>query len=129
MKNLVISILAACYLVTSMGFTVPMHYCMDRLVSWDLDAVHSKKGHGCEMQKMCKKCCKDLHTTLQLDKNQRPSESAFYALQGLGMAILPLYSPLLPDAVPTAAEPSPVSKGPPPGRPLPLYLSNRVLLV
>lgn len=129
-KKLVVSILAVYYLAASIGVTIDMHYCMDRLVSWKVAAIQGDRSEVCGMEKTCKgRCCKDVHTTVKLDKDQKVSETVFHLIPLVGSVPLPLYSPLLPELMAVIDEPSPVSNAPPPGTHVPLYVSNRVFRV
>ena len=86
MKKVFATILAVIYLSTSMGATVHLHYCMGKLFSWSLTDNDSKNCGQCGMPKnsmgghcMTAKdgCCKDKHTHLQLDKDQKASECVY----------------------------------------------------
>ena len=87
MKKLFATILAVIYLSTSMGMTVHLHYCMGKLFSWGLANPDKEENCGrCGMPKSntdshCKTiksgCCKDTHTIVKLDKDQKAAESAY----------------------------------------------------
>lgn len=77
-----ICILAILYIGSSTGAVVHMHYCMGKLV--DMDLWHGQKANHCEKcgskenSKSCnKKCCKDVHKLVKLDKDQKTAESTF----------------------------------------------------
>jgi hypothetical protein len=89
MKKAFATILAVIYLSTSMGATVHLHYCMGKLFSWSLAEKDSKNCGQCGMPKgnldgHCKAvkgdCCKDKHTHIQLDKDQKTTEAAYQFL-------------------------------------------------
>ncbi|HMH20494.1 MAG TPA: hypothetical protein VK563_01905 [Puia sp.] len=86
MKKVFATILAVVYLSTSMGATVHLHYCMGKLFSWSLINKDKKNCDYCGMLKSSAKshcmavkggCCKDTHTIVKLDKDQKASESAY----------------------------------------------------
>lgn len=86
MKKVFATILSVIYLSTSMGATVHMHYCMGKLFSWGLANPDKKNCSHCGMPKsstdnhcMAIKggCCKDTHTIVKLDKDQKATESAY----------------------------------------------------
>lgn len=80
MKRFLALILALLYMVTSTGTTFHMHYCMGKLVDlnfWEHEAKKCSKC-GSEVNSACaKKCCKDIHKTAKLEKDQKASESVF----------------------------------------------------
>jgi hypothetical protein len=59
MKKLFTFILAFIYLTSSVGATVHLHYCMDKLVNWSLND-EGGKCKTCGMEKDGG-CCKDEH--------------------------------------------------------------------
>jgi hypothetical protein len=86
MKKFVTTILTLIYLSTSMGATVHLHYCMGKLFSWSLIDKDSKNCGQCGMPKsgmnghcMAVKdgCCKDKHAHVQIDKDQKTTESVY----------------------------------------------------
>jgi len=65
-----------------------MHYCMGKLMSWDLSAKSDGKCGTCGMQKAGHKgCCNDEQKTLKVDKDQQVSESGFQFLSVSTVAI------------------------------------------
>ena len=80
MKKILAAILAFIYLSTSMGATLHLHYCMDKLVSWGFLDQESKDCSFCLMPKKDnhqqflsekKGCCKDEHKLIKTDKDQK----------------------------------------------------------
>ncbi len=62
MKKVLASILALLYFSTSVGATVNIHYCMDRMVGWSLINDASDTCDTCGMKKSITRengCCKD----------------------------------------------------------------------
>ena len=88
MKKLLVTILALVYLTASVGATVHLHYCMDKLVSWGFAHEKSDKNSCpyCGMNKTAgdkhcsqesKGCCKDEQKQIKGEKDQKISENGF----------------------------------------------------
>jgi hypothetical protein len=79
MKRVVISILAIVYLTTSVGITLHYHYCMGKLVSWELrDETRSRCGKCGMVVKpgpVSNQCCKDEYKHFKIDNDQNFSEN------------------------------------------------------
>jgi hypothetical protein len=96
MKKFLVTILAFTYLSVSTGATINMHYCMGKLMNWDLKQKQDAKCGSCGMEKMGHKgCCKDKQTVLKIEKDQKVSESGFQFLKYNQDAITNAY-PALP---------------------------------
>lgn len=102
MKRFLVTILALAYLSTSVGATVHMHYCMDKLVFWSFGNEKSGKNScpDCGMEKtatdkqcgkQCKSCCQDEHKIIKLENDQKVSETYFQLPQITGEAITPVF--------------------------------------
>src|SRR5438034_6651571 len=88
MKKLLITITALVYLTVSSGATVNLHYCMGKLMSWDLSSNSKSKCGSCGMEKSGHKgCCNDEQKTLKVDKDQKVSGSVFQFLSISSVAI------------------------------------------
>ena len=78
MKKFFVTILAVVYLTVSCGATVNLHYCMDKLKSWDLSHTSKSKCGSCGMQKgEDKGCCHDEHKQIKIEKDQKAAECSF----------------------------------------------------
>lgn len=88
MKKLLVTILALVYLTTSIGATVHLHYCMEKLVGWEL-TTEGNETKGCSYCGMtaahdqhCENqgqgCCKDEVKQVKLDNDQKIGEFAFH---------------------------------------------------
>lgn len=83
MKKLLLTILAFVYLAVASGMSFNMHYCMDKLVSWNIDENHDKDCPVCNMEVggsdktelSCKGCCKDEVNQIKLDKDQNSEQN------------------------------------------------------
>jgi hypothetical protein len=118
MKQFLVSILAIFYLGTSVGATVNLHYCMGRLVNWDLAHKHQqKKTCGkCGMQKQQSKkngCCEDKYKVLQGEKDQK-GERFYQFSQPLAETMVTSFPSLTQSLVSVIAEAYPVCNAPPP---------------
>lgn len=83
MKKFIVCILAILYIGSSTGATIHLHYCMGKLVEQDLWQGKAKKCGQCGAKEdgSCKKkCCKDEHKLVKLDKDQKTAGSAFQLL-------------------------------------------------
>lgn len=61
MKRILVSIIAALYLLASTGTAVELHYCMGKVVDWSFAHVSSASCDQCGMDKQEEgnHCCKD----------------------------------------------------------------------
>ena len=101
MKKLLVAILALVYLTTSVGATIRLHYCMDKLVNWGFGK--EKSGNDscsyCGMSKSAtdkhrsaKGCCKDDQKQIKLDNDQKLSEVSFKLEKIPTEAISPVFA-------------------------------------
>ncbi len=78
MKKFFATILTIVYFTASSGATINLHYCMDKLMSWDLSEKNESQCSNCGMDKTERKgCCKDIHKVIKIDKDQKVAESNF----------------------------------------------------
>ena len=74
MKKFLVSIFAIFYLAISSGFTVQVHYCMDKLSGWELSLLNEKQP-SCERCGMHmdeeNTCCKDEQKVVKFDSDQK----------------------------------------------------------
>lgn len=80
MKKIVVSILAVFYLCSSTGATVHLHYCMDKVVNWDLFDKTGDKCGKCGMKKDGH-CCKDEVKFVKNITDQKAAESIIQLIQ------------------------------------------------
>jgi hypothetical protein len=113
MKKVLFAIIAVFYLGTSMGATVNLHYCMGRLVDWDLSHERDHTCGKCGMDKTKKNgCCEDKFKVVQVEKDQK-AESAYKLSQPPAIAIIHHYPSFNQVIVPVVSEEQPVSHAPP----------------
>jgi hypothetical protein len=115
MKKFLFFILAVFYLGTSVGATVNLHYCMGRLVNWDLSVKETHTCGKCGMEKVKAKkngCCEDKHHVLQVEKDQK-AENRYQPAAPVGIAIITTFPPLITPVPSSVTEEFPVSNAPP----------------
>jgi hypothetical protein len=116
MKKFIVCILAILYMGSSTGATVHMHYCMGKLVEQGLWHGKAKKCSKCgaKADSSCKKkCCKDEHKLVKLDKDQKTTASAFQLLAFTSL-VTPVNFIELPQAqVSSLTQEFPVNNAPP----------------
>ncbi|PSL45725.1 hypothetical protein CLV51_104432 [Chitinophaga niastensis] len=116
MKKVLTLLLAVLYMGSSTGATFHMHYCMGKLVEVQLWHEETKKCSKCgpdQCTACAKKCCKDAHKTVKLDKDQKAVEHAFH-FQQIAAVATPAANLSLPavQALSLLAE-YPISNAPP----------------
>src|SRR5258706_11405377 len=126
MKKFIVAILAVLYLGTSVGATVHLHYCMNKLVNWSLWA---KKGDNCskcgmsKTEKQASGCCKDEQKRVKVENDQKAGES--YQMLQLNSIVIPATFYELPTVyLPSVTEKSPLSHGPPRSGTIAEYIRN-----
>ncbi|SFW83105.1 HYC_CC_PP family protein [Chitinophaga sancti] len=132
MKKIVSLILAFLYVFSSTGATLHMHYCMGKLVDVKLWHVENKKCSKCVAvaSKVCsKKCCKDAHKIVKLEKDQKAAENAFQFIQ-LDTVISPISLFKFPwrCAYSLAVE-YPISNAPPRSSKVPPHILNSIFRI
>jgi hypothetical protein len=87
MKKALVSILAVFYLTSTVGATIHLHYCMDKLIGWSLLKGEGGKCDKCGMEKDGG-CCKDEARVIKNSIDQNTAESAVQSIQVLSNAAL-----------------------------------------
>lgn len=132
MKKIIASILAVLYLSTSMGATVHLHYCMDKLVGWSLLDHGSRDCSSCGMPKLrpeegcmvkMKGCCHDEHKQFKSEKDQQTSQ-LFFEFTKLTPVIADLSYMEQGPSIRSLLAQQPAVNGPPLLTHLPLFLRN-----
>lgn len=99
MKKVVVLLLLMVYGSATMGTTIHLHYCMNKMVSWSL--VDSK-DHQCQTCGMEKKggCCKDSKAQIKLAADQQKAEfSQLASVNSAQFCLLPIVSDYMLAAV------------------------------
>ena len=75
MKKFITVIIALAYFTVSTGFTVNLHYCMDKLYAAELGASTIDKCSKCGMEiETSNGCCKDDVKIIKLQQDQTPAQ-------------------------------------------------------
>ena len=75
MKKLLVILLLVIYGSATMGTTVHLHYCMNKMVGWSLVDSKDNQCHSCGMEKKSG-CCKDSKTQIKLAADQQKADPA-----------------------------------------------------
>lgn len=132
MKRVLAIILAFLYVASSTGATFHVHYCMGKLVQVQLWHAEAKKCSKCDtdQSKACaKKCCKDEHKTVKLEKDQKAAEYAFHFMQMAALANPVSFFELPPMHALSMVEEYPVSNAPPRSSKIPPHIYNCIFLI
>ena len=130
MKKIIVAIFAIFYLAISSGFTLHMHYCMNKLADWGLAQNNSSTCPKCGMKKTDNKnkgCCKDEHKFVKNYSDQKIAEAG---LQLIKVAALPVSFIEIPSIdISTVTELTPISHAPPRCNGVAVYIRNCVFLI
>jgi hypothetical protein len=132
MKRLITAILAFIYMGTSVGATMHLHYCMDKLVGWSLSKVEQKSCAECGMKKALVKtgsCCSDDEQVIKHSIDQKAAETSFQAIHFTAAAIPSGYVDAPADPIVSLTEAHPLTNGPPKAASVAIYLRNRTFLI
>ena len=130
MKKITVAIFAVFYLTISSGFTVHIHYCMNKLAGWSLFHLDKDKCGVCGMHKSnSKDCCKDEHKFLKNNTDQKVSESAAQLVQVLTLVIPANFFELPINDFSSVTEKNPVSHAPPRSAGIAVHKRNCVFLI
>jgi hypothetical protein len=132
MKKLIVAIVALLYISTSTGAPLYLHYCMGNPAGWGFGDNNSKTCGGCGMEKSEEKdngCCKDEHTFLKNDSDQKVTTIGFQMIQLLAV-VLPVSSieMSITDFL-SITEENPVNHAPPRTIGVAVYIRNCFFLI
>lgn len=117
MKKAVIAILTFLYISTSTGATIHLHYCMGKLVNWNLRHKPGKVCSKCGMKINHKTknngCCKDEYKQIKNENDQKLSQTNFALIHPVSLKCSTILSELLSVFLPAINEAGPVSNSPP----------------
>ncbi|MES2374493.1 MAG: hypothetical protein V4557_18090 [Bacteroidota bacterium] len=123
MKKLLVTILAVVYITVSSGATINMHYCMGKLMTVDMKQEEKGTCGSCGMEKVGHKgCCKDEQKKLQIEKDQKISESTFQFLSVVSEISVPYYFSYSDHS--SLSISYPVSHAPPGVGTIPIFIRN-----
>lgn len=87
-KKFLLSIFAVFYLAISSGFTVQVHYCMDKLSGWELSLMDEKQP-SCERCGMHMNadndCCKDEQKVVKFESDQKAQQQQNFVFHPLAI--------------------------------------------
>ena len=137
MKKFLVTILAFVYLTSTVGATVHLHYCMDKLVAWGLGQEKSNKStcQYCGMSKSpankhcgkeIKGCCKDDQKQVKLENDQKLSETAIKVAKISGEIISHVFPVHTFKPVNSLPETYPLNHAPPRQSGAPIFILNCV---
>ncbi len=125
MKKFFAIIIAFAYLTASSGAIVNLHYCMDKLISGDFSEKQKGMCSNCGMHKKEQKgCCRDEYKILQIDKDQKATESSYQFFKIFSDATAVVFAEL-PLTYPSALIiENPTVNSPPPLSGIPIFILN-----
>lgn len=130
MKSLLVTIICFAFFLVNTGFVVNLHYCMDKLHSWQLGTEESEKCGKCGMgTSEGDGCCRD---EVKVIKLQQDVVSSQYVTTGV---VSPTFFQsfvsafLLPVPANGSPDPAYLSYRPPLIGQHKIYISNRVFLI
>ncbi|MBN8718667.1 MAG: hypothetical protein J0H85_04425 [Sediminibacterium magnilacihabitans] len=140
MKKCLVTILAFIYLISAVGATVHLHYCMDKLVAWGFvsEKNNEKVCSYCGMAKSAadkhcvkesKGCCKDEQKIVKLENDQKVSDVAFQFTQIFSDAISHSFSDYAFEYASSLTEKFPVTHAPPRTQGVSLFVRNCVFRI
>lgn len=128
MKKIVVSILAVFYLCSSTGATVHLHYCMDKVVNWDLFDKTGDKCGKCGMKKDGH-CCKDEVKFVKNIADQKVAESAIQLIQMVAVAAPAVFNYTSEQYFSSLTQEYPKSHEPSRDNGVGIYILNRVFRI
>ena len=130
MKKFAVTILALVYLTVSIGATVQLHFCMDKLIGWSLTNKTPEKCGKCGMSKQGHKgCCHDEQKVIKVTKDQKSNESSSSFL--INNSLQPYQNITASNILylPYGAALNPNSHAPPPGKQVAIFIYNCVFRI
>ncbi|MCF6404630.1 hypothetical protein L3C95_17165 [Chitinophaga filiformis] len=132
MKKFLVLILAILYVGSSTGATFHLHYCMGKLVKVQLWHEDAKRCSNCGMnkKKQCaRKCCRDEHKTVKLEKDQKAAENTVHFMQLVAINS-PVFHTGFSEAYPfSVIEEFPLANAPPRSSKVPSRIFNCIFRV
>ena len=128
MKKIMVSILAVFYLASSVGATVHLHYCMDKIIGWSLLNSGGDKCNKCGMQKDGG-CCKDENKFVKNSIDQKVAESAIQLIQTAAVAMPAAFIYTSEHYFSSLIQEFPISNAPPRSNGIGIYILNSVFRI
>ena len=124
MKKIFIAIILFTYAFAVSGASVELHYCMGKLIGWDIDYTSKNDCRNCSMQtKPAKGCCDNKQIQAKVDKDQQVAYNNI-SLANDHFAIVPVYTIVDDVLLQVRAVSHPSIHAPPLIRNTPSYLFN-----
>jgi|SRR5215204_1038560 len=128
MKKILVSIVAVFYLASSVGATVHLHYCMDKLINWSLLNSDGDKCDKCGMKKD-DGCCKDENKFVKNNVDQKVAESAIQLIQIVTVATPTAFIYASENYFSSLIQECPISHAPPRSNGVGIYILNSVFRI
>ncbi len=132
MKKFIVAISALVYMSTSSGAILHIHYCMGKIVDWDLGHNTSKTCGGCGMERSDEKgngCCKDEHKFIKINTDQKIAETGFQLIKLIAVTLPVSFVEILPVSFLSLTKENPISHAPPRSSGVAVYIRNCVFLI
>lgn len=96
MKKFLLGILTIFYFGISTGATLQVHYCMGKVVDFDLVNKNADHCHKCGMKKTSgtKGCCHDEQKVIKLTSDQNSTDAAYQVVHLTSVVIIKHYEEL-----------------------------------
>ena len=127
MKKILVSIFAVFYLVSSVGATVHLHYCMDKFINWSL-LKGGEKCNKCGMEKDGS-CCKDENKFVKNNIDQKVAEPAVQLIQMAAVAAPNAFIYSSEHYFSSSIQEYPISNAPPRSNGVGIYILNSVFRI
>lgn len=129
MKKLLVLILTITYFASTSGATVYMHFCMGKMVEWNMAGQEKEKCPRCGMDKSnkAKDCCNDEYKQYKVTADQNITESVFHSMQVV--ALTSSFIEIPATAFSSITEENPTGNAPPRSCSIPIYKRNCVFLI
>ncbi len=127
MKKFLILILTFAYIASTSGATVYLHYCMGKMVEWNVLGNDKNRCPNCGMDKSEKDsgtCCKDEHKQLKVTNDHSIAATAFQGMQLLAFAVPVSYTEIPDVHFSSIMEENPTGNAPPRSGSTPIYKRN-----
>lgn len=132
MKRILAAILAVLHITVSTGAMIHLHYCMGNLADWGLGYNQTKVCGECGMDESEMNdtgCCKDEHTFIKSDNDQKIAETFFHFTGNTSIAVIVQEPDLSLTLVSSLPEENPSDNSPPWLSGVAVYLFKRTFLI
>ncbi len=127
MKKLIIFAVTVLYMGAATGANVNLHYCMQKMISWNIVKNEEKKCGKCGMAKS-DDCCKDQQKLFKLNTDHKASENNIHFYK-LAPAEIHFPAEFTLVSLSSLTVEYPLANAPPPDSGVPLFIRNCVFLI